>query len=985
MSAAAMPKQKELHIAHGFHLPLDVVTQSLAALAKRRAGKSYLARRFAEQLLDAGQQVVIIDPKGDQWGIRSSADGRAPGYPMILLGGEHGDLPLEPGAGEVVANLVVKERASVLIDVSNFRKYQVAEFMGGKVRGTQGFLEALYRLKAQEQYRDPMMLIVDEADAIAPQKPQKGEGEERMLGAMQDIVRRGGQRGIGCFLLTQRSAVLNKDCLSVAPWMRAPIWQGFRGKCLRTMEQIWEQAAKWRSVEQGDGFEFIDLPQDRNCIKTICWQNGMGQWAPIKRIIRHHFDGSLIRLSQKWGEVTVTANHSVYEASGRLARPQDNPELLAVRHINQQRTRSTSSIRLAAPDNCVIEDGYIRWKGQGSRSKLKQCIEQEHTAAFLRFLGAWISEGSVHVPKGRRDSYIVQIANQDKRWLDHVAQDLSVFIGSGSIRVEKSSTPGVWNLCLSHGVLGKWLTKNCGHSTESKRLPDFVFDLKWEMAKVLLEHLVKGDGTTRPCGRWTYVTKSPELAQGIGLLCSLHRFDYSVYRDEQAGVYRIIQLEWYNPGIPNNRVIAEVPHKGYVYDLEIADGYSHNFTIGVGNIVVHNTQSQIFIGLRTIAPQDLEAIEPWFKVHGLNQQLKEVMDTIPSLPTGDAWISSPGWPDEAGIFRRIHTLPIKTFDSMATPKPGEKRIEPKTASDIDMKVLERQMAETIERAKADDPRELKRQIAELKKQVDLSSRLDRAKDTFVETLSEDRLKKEFEKGVQAERRKMAAEFKPFLQRAEKWIRGGSDAFLSMSIDVRAAIDTLDKSAPIPDVAHGPMRAVPQPARAAPAPRRAPETTDNGEVKLASGARRMLAVLAKWYPAAISEGQLRAEAGLRKGGTFDTYKSRLSTAGYILKQGDGKFAATEIGRDAIGSEALDVPQSTADVIAIWRPKLAAGAMRILEALIHYGGMMSKEELQTASGLSEGGTFDTYISRLRTANLILSPERGYFVRNEQTLLL
>src|ERR1043166_7006654 len=58
------------------------------------------------------------------------------------------------------------------------------------------------------------MLEVDEADAIAPQKPFKGE--ERMLGAIEDLVRRGGQRGVGCLLVTQRSAVLNKNVLTQA-------------------------------------------------------------------------------------------------------------------------------------------------------------------------------------------------------------------------------------------------------------------------------------------------------------------------------------------------------------------------------------------------------------------------------------------------------------------------------------------------------------------------------------------------------------------------------------------------------------------------------------------------------------------------------------------------------------------------------------------------------------------------------------------------
>lgn len=198
---------KTIKISKEINLPLDIVTQTVAILAKRRVGKSYTMRRIAEQLLEANQQVVIVDPKGDQWGIRSSADGKKPGFPIVILGGEHGDAPLEVNSGEVVAKLVVEEHVSILIDLSSFRKHEIATFMAI-------FLENLYRLKAQEKHRTPVMLIVDEADAVAPQKPQKGE--ERMLGAIEDVVRRGGQRGIGCILVTQRSAVLNKNVLTQA-------------------------------------------------------------------------------------------------------------------------------------------------------------------------------------------------------------------------------------------------------------------------------------------------------------------------------------------------------------------------------------------------------------------------------------------------------------------------------------------------------------------------------------------------------------------------------------------------------------------------------------------------------------------------------------------------------------------------------------------------------------------------------------------------
>lgn len=192
-------------IAKNLSFPLEVVTQSIGILAKRRAGKSFLAKKLTEQLHKAGQQVCIIDPKGDWWGIRYARDGKGPGQPIFIFGGERGDIPLEVNGGSIVASLLVEQNVSVLLDLSHFRKREVAQFM------TQ-FLEDLYRLKAKDKYRTPLMLMVDEADAIAPQRPQPEEA--RMLGAIEDIVRRGGQRGIGCCMITQRSAVLNKNVLT---------------------------------------------------------------------------------------------------------------------------------------------------------------------------------------------------------------------------------------------------------------------------------------------------------------------------------------------------------------------------------------------------------------------------------------------------------------------------------------------------------------------------------------------------------------------------------------------------------------------------------------------------------------------------------------------------------------------------------------------------------------------------------------------------
>jgi hypothetical protein len=190
-----------------FRLPLSIVTATIAILARKGRGKTYTAAVLAEELLEAGQVPVIIDPTGAHWGLKSSADGQKPGYPVVVFGGEHGDLPLEEHAGETIARAVVEQRFPAILDLSLLRK-------GASHRFLAAFLETLYRLN-----REPVHLLADEADDYAPQKTFGDDA--RVLGAMEDIVRRGRIRGIGCTMITQRPAVLNKNVLTQADMLVA--------------------------------------------------------------------------------------------------------------------------------------------------------------------------------------------------------------------------------------------------------------------------------------------------------------------------------------------------------------------------------------------------------------------------------------------------------------------------------------------------------------------------------------------------------------------------------------------------------------------------------------------------------------------------------------------------------------------------------------------------------------------------------------------
>lgn len=189
----------KLHVGRNFFLPAEAVTQTFAILAKRNAGKTYTAKVLAEELLEAKQQIVAVDPIGVWWGLRAGA-GQHAGYPVVVVGGDHGDVPLEPTAGKIMAEFVVATTQSVVLDVGRFRKADQKRFMTD-------FLEVLYY-----RNRDPLHVIIDEADSFAPQRPAKGS--ERLLGAVEDVWRRGRARGLGGSLITQRAAVLNKNVLT---------------------------------------------------------------------------------------------------------------------------------------------------------------------------------------------------------------------------------------------------------------------------------------------------------------------------------------------------------------------------------------------------------------------------------------------------------------------------------------------------------------------------------------------------------------------------------------------------------------------------------------------------------------------------------------------------------------------------------------------------------------------------------------------------
>lgn len=207
MGIATTAAVEGIRVSDGVTLPVDYVTKTAAILAQRRKGKTYTASVIAEELHRLGMPWVALDPTGAWWGLRSSADGEHAGLSVVVIGGQHGDLPLERDGGAIVADLVLDHPGWYVLDLS------LLDSRAAERDFSLAFAKRLYRRKMQAGMDFPLHLFVDEADLFVPQERETGT-DTLVLGAFQAIIRRGGLHGLGTTLISQRPALVNKSALT---------------------------------------------------------------------------------------------------------------------------------------------------------------------------------------------------------------------------------------------------------------------------------------------------------------------------------------------------------------------------------------------------------------------------------------------------------------------------------------------------------------------------------------------------------------------------------------------------------------------------------------------------------------------------------------------------------------------------------------------------------------------------------------------------
>lgn len=127
-------------------IPDAALMEHIAVVGKTGSGKTYTAKGIVERLLAGGQRVCILDPTGAWWGLRTAADGKKPGFPVTIFGGDHGDVLINEHAGEAVAKLLAGSNIPAIIDLSD-------TWLAERRRFAEKFFETLFKSNRGPQQR----------------------------------------------------------------------------------------------------------------------------------------------------------------------------------------------------------------------------------------------------------------------------------------------------------------------------------------------------------------------------------------------------------------------------------------------------------------------------------------------------------------------------------------------------------------------------------------------------------------------------------------------------------------------------------------------------------------------------------------------------------------------------------------------------------------------------------------------------------------
>lgn len=355
-----------------------------------------------------------------------------------------------------------------------------------------------------------------------------------------------------------------------------------------------------------------------------------------------------------------------------------------------------------------------------------------------------------------------------------------------------------------------------------------------------------------------------------------------------------------------------------------------------------------------VGSRAIEAVEKW--VDRLSPEIaKEVTESLPRLKSGEAWVWTRNNPDKPSrekiaMCRSLHP-DRRTPDSVLT---SVKSVSPEAF----VKTLSDTLPKLVEEQKANDPADLKRQLAEAKREIDRLQKHAPAPE-----------KKEVPALTEAERKRLTT-----LIESYERLEGVCSRIETMATEIKTAssvnraevtfFKTLlsSKLQPAPAVA---PRVV-QPIAPRATIRHSAKHVENGEFSIGKCERSILTALAQ-YPQGRSAVQiaLLAQYSVNSGG-FNNSLGKLRSGGFITR--GQPVQITPEGMALLG-DFTPLPTGE-DLAKHWINSLGRCEAMILEALVKvYPNYLTADEVAEQTGYSRNsGGFNNSLGKLRTLELI-----------------
>jgi hypothetical protein len=179
----------------------DVLTGRGFVTGKSGSGKSNTAGVLAEELLEAGLPLLVVDVDGEYYGLKERCE-------LLHVGAdERCDLQVGPEHADRLAGLALEEGVPVVFDISGF----LDESEGREV--VAAVVKALFAREATA--RTPFLLLVEEIHEFVPESRGLDDAGE----ALVRVAKRGRKRGLGLVGLSQRPAAVDKEFITQCDWL----------------------------------------------------------------------------------------------------------------------------------------------------------------------------------------------------------------------------------------------------------------------------------------------------------------------------------------------------------------------------------------------------------------------------------------------------------------------------------------------------------------------------------------------------------------------------------------------------------------------------------------------------------------------------------------------------------------------------------------------------------------------------------------------